>query len=364
MKNRIISFPHIGDYCYFAKHFFESITNITVKIAPPITKKTLKLGSKYSPDFICLPFKYNLGNYIEALEENANILFQFGGGCRYGNYAPLQEKILKDLDYEFEFNELIKNGKTSFKHAYNTFKKYNKSLTRNRLIREGLLVFFKIILFDKSEHYYKKKVALDFNNFKKLKYKFINDIKDQTSFFKSWKTYKKYMKKYKKVKSKKPKLKIGIIGELYTSMEPFATYNLEDELKKMDISIKRYTDASYLLIYKKLFGKIEKLKSKKYIKYHIGADATYNVFRALKLKKKKYDGIIHTKPFGCTPEVGVMPILSKLSNNENIPIMFLSFDTNDSSEGIKTRLEAFTDMLIMRKEKSNEKRKNKSLLRY
>ena len=112
--NKIISFPHLGDYSYFIKPFIENITNQKVQVAPPITKKTIELGSKHSPDFICMPFKYNLGNYIESLEQGANILIQFGGGCRYGNYAELQKTILKDLHYEFEFYEFINKRKNKF----------------------------------------------------------------------------------------------------------------------------------------------------------------------------------------------------------------------------------------------------------
>lgn len=358
INNKIISFPHMGDYCYFIKPFLENITNMEVKISPPITKKTIEIGSKYSPDSICLPFKYNLGNYIEALEDGANTLFQFGGGCRYGNYAPLQKTILEELGYNFEFYEFIKNGKTSFNLLFKTISELNPNLTKGKLLKEIIIVFTKIMLFDKSEHYTRKKVAKDNHNFKKLKYKFINDLKDKTNIIKIIHTYISYKRKYRKVRCKKPKLKIGIIGELFTSMEPFSTFNLEDELKSFDVSIKRYTDVSYLLIYKKIFHKIIKYRARKYIKYHLGADATYNVYRTLKLKRKKYDGIIHTKPFGCTPEVGVMPILSKISNEENIPIMFLSFDTETSNTGIKTRLEAFIDMLMMRKEKEIEKRKD------
>ena len=355
MKNKIISFPHVGDYCYFIKPFLESITNMEVKISPPITRKTVELGSKYSPDSICLPFKYNLGNYIEALEDGANILFQFGGGCRYGNYAPLQKTILEDLGYNFELYEFIKNGKTSFKQIYESIKKINPQLTKGKLLKEIIIIFIKIILFDKSEHYTRKKVTQDGDNFKKLKYKFINDLKNEKNILIIIHTYLSYMRKYRKVRSKKPKLKIGIIGELFTAMEPYSTFNLEDELKNFGVSIKRYTDVSYLLIYKNIFQKIAKYKARKYIKYHLGADATYNVYRTLKLKRKRYDGIIHTKPFGCTPEVGIMPILSKIANKENIPIMFLSFDTENGDTGIKTRLEAFIDMLTMRKEKENEK---------
>ena len=356
MENKVISFPHMGDYCYFIKPFLKNITNLEVRIAPPITKKTIELGAKYSPDSICLPFKYNLGNYIEVLEEGVNIIFQFGGGCRYGNYAPLQEKILKDLGYDFEFYEFIKNGKTSFKHIYKTFKKINPEITKVKLLKEIIIVMIKIMLFDKSDHYIRKKVSKEKNNFKKIRSKFINDLKDKTSVFSIIYTYIKYNRKYKKVRCKKPKLKIGIIGELYTSMEPFSTYNLEEELKNRDISIKRYTNVSYLLIYKMLFKRIIKYRSRKYIKYHLGADATFNIHRVLSLKKKGYDGIIHTKPFGCTPEVGIIPILSKIAYEENIPIMFLSFDTETEGGAINTRIEAFIDMLNMRKDK-NEKRK-------
>lgn len=354
--NKIISFPHIGDYSYFIKPLLENVTGLKVKTSPPITKKTALLGSKYSPDFVCLPFKYNLGNYIEALEEKANILFQFGGGCRYGNYAELQETILRDLGYDFTFFQFIKKGKTSFNYVYKMFKEINENLTRWELLKELGLTFFKIMLFDKREHYIRKKVEKNKGDFKKLKYKFLNELVNERNIFKILKINSHYKLKFHSVKTKKPKLKIGIIGELYTAMEPFATFNLEEELKKYDISIKRFTNVSYLLIYKKILSPFVKFKTREFLKYKIGADATDNVYRTLYLKKKGYDGIIHTKPFGCTPEVGVIPILNKISNEKNIPIMYLSFDTQTSNTGIKTRIEAFNDMLLMRKENKNGKK--------
>ena len=41
---------------------------------------------------------------------------------------------------------------------------------------------------------------------------------------------------------------------------------------------------------------------------------------------------------------------------KNIPIMYLSFDTQTSNTGIKTRIEAFNDMLLMRKESKHGKK--------
>lgn len=69
------------------------------------------------------------------------------------------------------------------------------------------------------------------------------------------------------------------------------------------------------------------------------------------LAQKGYDGIIHIKPFGCIPEVNAMPMLQNISKDYKIPILYFSFDSQTSETGMKTRLEAFYDMVLMRKEK-------------
>ena len=128
-EEKIISFPHIGNY-YIAIDFLMKYTlNIKTLAPPPITKKTLELGSKYSPDFVCVPFKYNLGNYIEALEEGANFLVQAGGGCRFGYYGEVQEQILRDLGYDFEFLSILNTSDISPFSVYGKFKKLNPKLS-------------------------------------------------------------------------------------------------------------------------------------------------------------------------------------------------------------------------------------------
>ena len=39
---KIVSFPHIGDYSYFVKPLIKNITNLKVQVAPPITKKNCR----------------------------------------------------------------------------------------------------------------------------------------------------------------------------------------------------------------------------------------------------------------------------------------------------------------------------------
>ncbi len=354
MPRPVISFPHLGNYSYPIAYFFKHITTAEILIAPPITKKTIEIGSKYSPDFVCLPFKYNLGNFIEALEEGATILAQAGGGCRYGCYGEVQEQILKDLGYNFEFLSLMDNGKINILTIYKSLKKINNHLSFSKYIYYLLKTMLMIYYIDKIENYIRLNIGFEKNkgSFKKLEKEMLNSFSN-----KGFLTYKylKYKRKFKKlaiIKPKKP-LKIGIIGELYTSMEQFSSYFIEEELAKFNIEVKRFTNLTYLLVKKRYVTKKMLRDVKKYASYPLGADGLDNVARCKYLIKHKYNGIIHIKPFGCTPEIGAMPIIDKICKDYNIPIIYFSFDAQTSDEGIKTRLEALVDMLKERKRKND-----------
>ncbi len=351
---KIISFPHLGDYYIPISIFLERTTKLKVIPSPPITKKTIELGAKYSPDSVCVPFKYNLGNFIETLENGANILFTAGGGCRYRYYAEVTEVILRDLNYNFEFYKLFSGDYLNFREVYRLFKKINPKLSLYTFIHNAIYTILFIWQMDKIDKIIRKNIG--FEKKKKqhitLKKEMLKKFKSTNSILKLILYYWKYKHLFKKIPIDKPKdcLKVGIIGELYTAMEPFSSYFLEKELANMNIEIKRYTNLSYLL-WQKIWLKKHMLRTtKKYCKYTLGADGLDNVYRTIKLINKKYDGIIHTKPFGCTPEVGAIPIIQKICQENNMPILFFSYDVENSNEGMKTRLEAFHDLLKVRRE--------------
>ena len=347
----IISFPHMADYYVPAKYLFSHITNVKVLEPPKITNKTIELGSKYSPDFVCTPFKYTLGTLIESLEMGANVLIQFGGGCRYGYYHELQEQILKDLGYNFKLINLVTAGKTDIKKIYKDIKKIDPKVSIIKGIYYLLITKKMVEYMDNIDDYIRKNIGFEVekDSFIKLKDKMLEDFSNIKGYFHLKKLYKKYLKEFKSIKINKPKnyLKVGIIGELYTVMEPYANYNIEYELARNGIEITRFTNATYLLFKKK--KKIKKyLKEMKNIKYKMGADAMDNIYYTLMLCKNKYDGIIHIKSSFCTPEIASQMIINKICKEYNIPVNFYSFDANTSEVGIKTRLEAFYDMIEMR----------------
>ena len=358
----IVSFPHLGNYYV---PIFNWLTNIldksTTKVMIPKTmsKKTLELGSNYSPDFICLPFKYNLGNFIESLESGANVLIQAGGGCKYGYYAEVQNQILKDMGYRFKYLTLVDKGKIKPISIYRKIKEINPKLTFFKMLYRFLVAALIAYYLDKFENYMRYNISFEKINgdFEALHKRFLNKLKYVKNLRELLKIKRINFKKLKKIEllskcQKEEKIKIGIIGELFTSMEQFSSNNIEKKLYDLGAVTKRYTTLTYLMIKKPLEMKKLIKKSNKYIEYELGADGTTSVAHAIELSEMGYDGIIHIKPFGCTPEENAIPILQKISSDKNIPIMYITFDTQNSDTGLETRLEAFYDMLCMNKEKN------------
>lgn len=352
---KIITFPHIGSYYIPIKYLIEKTTLCKVIVPPKITKKTIELGSKYSPDYVCVPFKYNLGNFIESIELGANVVLQAGGGCRYGYYAELQEQILKDLGYDIEFVNFIKNNRVSIFNIYKYVKKVNLKLNIFKYFYYLFNTILMVIIMDKLEKNMRENMGFEVveDSFNEIEKRFFKELQGKINPLKLCKIYYKYKKEYKNCPINKPKdcLKVGIVGELYSIMEPYCSCFIEKKLALKGIEVKRFTTVTYLLLQKK--QNIKKLlqKGKRYLKYHLGADATESVVLTEELAKQGFDGIIHIKSFGCTPELNAMPILSKVSENYGIPIIYFSFDSQDSEVGIETRLEAFYDMIIAKKKK-------------
>ena len=349
-RNNIIAFPHIGNYNIPTKYLIEKLLKTDVVDIPFISSKTAEIGNKYSPNFICSPFKYTLGTLIEGLEMGANVLVQYGGGCRYGYYSELQQKILTDLGYDFKMINLIIAGRRSFTRIYKEVCKIKKV----NIIKSIYYIFIAIKMvkyMDLLDDYMRKNSGFEVekNSFKNVYNDFLNEFSRPKGFINLYFIYKKYMNLMKKIRINKPEnpIRIMLIGELYTLMEPYSNFNIEKKLLDRKIEITRYTNA-YFLLFKKKFYIRNAIRKSKYINNGMGADAANNICRTEYACKNNFDGIIHIKSTFCTPEIGAMPIINRICIENNMPVLFMSFDVMNSEVGIETRIEAFVDMLEMR----------------
>jgi len=207
----------------------------TIRPAPPITKRTLELGSKYSPEFVCVPFKYNLGNFIEALENGATVLIQAGGGCRFGYYGEIQELILRDMGYNFTFLRLL-GAELRPVRLYRSFRKIGARVSFASFLRALLLAVRMVHVMDGIDEWIRENIGFQRqeNAMEELRARFLGELEGVRSFLALERLRRKYRKALGSVEIDRPqnRLKVGVVGELYTLMEPFSNFFLEKELAR------------------------------------------------------------------------------------------------------------------------------------
>lgn len=347
-----VSLPHLGNYHIPLSVLFTLGFDIEYIVPPPISSKTLEIGSRHSPEFVCAPFKYTLGNFIEAIEAGADTLVQVAGSCRLDYYGELQELILADLGYKVNFINLAGMKKLDPLSVYLRLKQFNPQASLGRIARVLPLAVRMVECMDKVEDYIRKNVgfAADQDLFEKTHREFLRDLRDVRSRRDLDILYRDYKKRFQDIEVQSPPnpLRVGIVGEYYTIMEPFSNHFIEKELAAKGIVVDRWLNVTNTLLHA---PKEIKEKVKPYTSYAMGATSMATISRALRMAKMGYDGIIHVKSFGCTPEVDAMPVLQNISRDYQIPILFLSFDTHTEKTGFITRLEAFYDMIVMKKRK-------------
>ena len=347
----VACFPQWGNYSYAFKFLIERGFGVRYMTPPPITRRTLELGSRHSPDYVCVPFKYCLGCYIEALEKGANCLMQIFGACRLNYYGELAEQILRDLGYKFQFMNMASIKWTSPRSIIEHMKIINPNVSLPKVVSALPTMIKMIKIIDKFDDYLRHNIGFEVSDgdFEAIEKEFYFALGTIQSGKQLKKVYKTYMRRLKLVPINKPAktLKVGMVGDYYTVQEPFSNYYMEKELAAMGMEIYRDMNLTNTLINNQ--WKKRHHFAKKYAKFNPGATATFTIAEALHFVKQGMDGVIQVKSFGCTPEVDSMPILQNISNDYRIPILNFSFDSQTSETGIKTRLEAFYDMVVARK---------------
>ena len=102
-----VSFPHMGTISIAWAAALRKV-GVEPYIPPYTSKRTLSLGTKHSPEAICLPYKLILGNFIEAIEGGTDYVAMITspGICRLGEYGACIKNALADLGYNANYIEL------------------------------------------------------------------------------------------------------------------------------------------------------------------------------------------------------------------------------------------------------------------
>ena len=103
------------------------------------------------------------------LEAGADVVMQFGGGCRYGYYSELQEEILKNLNYDFTYINFITGGKTDFKKIYYEIKKIDPNFSVIKSIYYGLIAIKMVKYMDLVDNYIRENIGFVDDSYEMVK---------------------------------------------------------------------------------------------------------------------------------------------------------------------------------------------------
>ncbi len=311
--DRVVSLPWVGKYTYAFKELFESL-GLRVQLPPKTSDKTIKLGSKYSPEMMCIPYKILLGNFIEALEEGANTLITLNGEphCRFRHFYLVKEFTLKRLGYEnFEV------------HGIN--------------VMNAVSVLCKL---------------------------------SGRSVRQVWRQVDDLRHKCREIARKKStwspdRINIGIIGEPYVIWEERANYGVEKKIKELganpintvgfDEFLRERADEKLDEIGLRLFQftlpekRPHRKDAQKYFNGAVGGYALANMTNLLWLKERKIDGIIHILPLSCAFESLIEDYINAVCRDAGIPLLRMPIDENYSESNFDTRMETFIKLIQRRK---------------
>ncbi len=351
------SFPHMGCVTGY-KVLLEKLGHEVIMPDAP-SQRTMELGVKYSPEFICFPFKVMMGTYIECAEKGAELIVSSGGAgpCRAGMYPDVHQKVLQELGYNTKvvvFDSMFQDFNAFYEKV-----KAVKNGTPNRKLPGLALFCYKLIKkMDKLEKQMKILRAYEIN---------------QGDYSKAWKdivkmfekcdnirdvnrTYKQALEIFEAIPRRKveesQRIRVGIVGEIYVIMEPTVNKNVEEILNNLGVEVENVQYISDWVEHNIVpqwlpFPKSHRVfrMSDKVAPLNCGGHDKENMGWVHDFAKRGFDGVVHLMPFACLPELVNLGKFPAISEELNMPIMSLSLDEQMGEAHVKTRLEAFTDLI-------------------
>lgn len=357
----IITFPHLGNAYILVKATLDDL-GLDYVIPPFNSKRALELGTRYVPELACLPLKINIGNYLQAHEQGADTILMLGGcgPCRFGYYCEMQQEILRDIGCEMDIITLeAPNGDVhELKHR---IKKLANGASPAKIAKAAINIIRMAIQLDELERLvFRTRPMEAVNGSTNAIYRgFRQDVlavKGSENIMSLIIKTKHQLELLEQDGNYKP-LKVGIVGEIYTTIEQSAGFDIQQKLGAMGVEVDRQVTLSEWIVehmIKKtlhLPRNIQYVKAAKpYLGAMIGGHAQETIGNTVLHAQAGYDGVIQIYPFSCMPEIVAEGILPAVENDLDIPVLTIIIDEMTGEAGCMTRLEAFVDLLIKRRE--------------
>lgn len=351
----------MGNVYIAAKALFDGL-KVDYVLPELNSKEAIELGSLYSPEEICLPFKIMIGNYIESIKKGADTIILTGscGPCRFGEYAEMQMKLLRKLGYDVDFIVIDYPGDIGFTEFLRRIGRIasgssNTSLQKMIALQRAVRVINSIDKLEARAHRlagYENKRGECKSILNRCKAEVMKSSEPEEMI----RIIEGFSKEFDNMErnDKANPVRIAIIGEIYTVIEPYANLYIEDKLMDFGVSTSRMLTPSWWVkntVLSPLGINSRNLKkaSSGYLPHGIGGHARECIGEAVIAAENGFDGAIQILPMGCMPEIVSKSILPSISRDKDFPIMTLVVDEMTGEAGYITRIEAFVDLLERRR---------------
>ncbi|HHV93397.1 MAG TPA: CoA protein activase [Firmicutes bacterium] len=355
-----ITFPHMGNSWIAFKTLVEGIGHQAV-LPPPPTKRTLDLGVKYAPEFACFPFKVLLGTYLEALELGADTIISSGGvgPCRAGYYTQLQARILRE---QLGYDVRVITFEPPRGHLLQTYRILRElvKVSFPQFAAAAWLAWQKLLALDalERESHRVRPLELDKGTTSRVLSEGIKAIDKAESVREVKQVTADFLERFRQIPkdSGYQPLKVGVIGEIYVVLEPFVNFDVVETLGHMGVYVDRsifltnwVTENAFFDALRLQAERSAKKAARPYLPELVGGHGQTSVGETVLYAKRGFDGVVQLAPFTCIPEIVAKSILPRVSKDLDIPVLSLTLDEQTGKAGVTTRLEAFVDLLRMRR---------------
>lgn len=302
--------------------FFKEL-GTEVIVSPRTTKKIKFESVKNAPDEDCYSTKLYFGHTL-ALKDKVDYLFipRFGGdhytyvGCpKFIGLAEVLRSQIPDLpEIIMPHYNRAKSGHgriAFFRKAYNVGLKFTKN---------PIKIIKAIIKAVKAQKFHYKTLLID------------------EEILHKWERSEILLNEPPRLVENERQLKIALVGHSYVLNDPYSALGIRSSLQEHGVDFITSEQMPRDLIN----NQMDKLDVDLYFLYEREILGTIMHF----IESKTVDGIIHLMIFSCGPDSIAGEIAARLSKRDpTVPLLQLVFDELTAEAGMKTRIEAFLDML-------------------
>ncbi len=355
-----LTFPHMGTAYIPFRALITGLGHNAI-VAPRCTQQTLGLGTRHAPESACLPLKINIGNYLEAWEAGADTILMAGGvgPCRFGFYGNVQQEILRDMGVDLKMI-ILEPPRSGWRELVDQMSYLTQNVTKAKVLQTLRLVWAKFVACDRLEQAsliiraYEVKQGDTTRSLKRA----LNGVDQADTVGQVTQAVDRGLAGMRALPQDhhRPVLSVGVVGEIYTVLEPFVNFHLEERLGEMGVVIRRQIWFSDWILHHLILSTL-KLKrdghlfrlARPYLNHFVGGHGLESVAHSVAMAREGIDGIVHVLPFTCMPEIVAQSVLPQVSRDYQLPILTLVVDEHSAEAGVHTRLEAFVDLLESRR---------------